>query len=473
MRALPDDFKTWPGTDRHGWGSEAIVANYRKHERILISGDQANYGKSGEISLNELNEKNQIKELIYEGAGQMGYIRGKPGDRLGYQDVLGTIENGMRLNYAKAFLKPIKDRPNLAVARGAYVTKITTQFSRDRRIDGVQVQIGGKEITVKAKKEVILTTGAINTAKLLMLSGFGPKNELKKIDVPLLVDLPVGQNLQDQVSTLIFVGIDKGAKSAGKDPDTAEGAYSYVMHRKGEFTQTNVNDLIGLINTEDAEATAPNLIIYHYFFDANDPNLETFLHGHRFHDAIKRSLRKQNRDERLVLFMPTLIKPKSRGRLVLESNHPFKQPVITGNYLSDGDDRQTLLSGVKYVLSLIETEPFVKRDAHFLEVDMPSCRNYKYCNVPYLECVVKTMSIPRSETIGTAQMGELKSSCDCRVTDEFLLIDGIRHLRIVDGSVVREHLTGNLDGTVGMMAENAAEQIKKCWINKDGVKING
>ncbi|KAI4454885.1 glucose-methanol-choline gmc oxidoreductase [Holotrichia oblita] len=465
MHSLPIDFLEWPGEARHGWRLDNIEKNYRKHENNLGFVNETVFGNSGELSLNFINEENDIKNLIYEGAEIMGYSKINPGGTIGYQNVLGVIDGGVRQNYAKAFLGPIKDRDNLFLAKRALVTKIITQIPKDRRIQGVNVYIGGKQITIKAKKEVILTAGAINTAQLLLMSGFGPKDQLKRSDVPVVVDLPVGQNLQDKISTLLFVGIDNGTAKLD-DVSTVDNAYSFIMHRTGGFTQTNVNDIVGFINTEDKDSDIPNILIYHYFFERNDPTLESFIDSFGFQDKIKGSIMRQNNHERLIAFAPTVIKPKSRGQIVLESDNPFRKPFIYGNYLSEREDHQTLLSAAKYILAMIETEPFKKRDAHFLEVDMPTCRNFKYCNEPYLACAVTAMSFPMSQMVGTAQMGDLTSKCDIRVTDEFMLLDGIRHLRIVDASVIPEQITGNVEAAVAMMAENAADQIKKFWLNE-------
>lgn len=464
MPSLSTDYLEWSNQENHGWKIENIERNYRKHENNSAPMNETIFGNFGELSLNFINQDNEMKNLIYQAAELMGYSKTNPGDTTGYQDVLGIIDNGARYNYAKAFLGPIQARDNLFIARQAFVTKILTQIPKDRRIQGVNVYIDGKQIAVKAKKEVILTAGAVNTAQLLLLSGFGPKDHLKQHDIPVIVDLPVGQNLQDKVSALLFVGIDNG--TAESNPVlTADNAYSFIMHRTGEFTATNVNDVVGLINTEDKDSNIPNILIYHYYFERNDPNLELFLNVFSFDKVIKRSILQQNKAERFIVFAPTLIKPKSRGQVVLENDNPFVKPFIRGNYLSEREDHQTLLSGAKYILTLIETEPFKQRGAHFLEIDMPSCRNYKYCNEPYLACAVRAMSYPLSEMVGTAQMGDLVTKCDARVTDEFMLLDGIRHLRIVDGSVIPEQITGNVETTVAMMAENAADQIKKFWLN--------
>lgn len=458
IKAFPEDFAKWPINEVHGWTREHIDENYRKHEGTKDSNEH--YGQSGELKLGMLNDPNDIGDLIYEGASAMGYNKVEPGARIGYMDVLGTIDDGRRLNYAKAFLKDIRNRPNLAVARKAFVTHILTQIPKDRRIQGVKVYVGGKEIEVRAKKEVILSAGAVNTAHLLMLSGFGPKDILKQNNIPIVVDVPVGTNLQDKISTYLFVGIDKGKQS--KPNSGVDNTYSYMMHHSGGLTRTAVNDIIGFINTEDKSSTVPNVIIHHHFFEKNDPDLENVLNSFGLHKPIKRSLLEQNQDECFIVFVPTLIKPKSRGKITLDNDSPFKPPYIWGNYLSEHEDQQVLLSAAKYVLALIETEPFKARDAHFLEVDMPACRNYKYCNEPYLACAVKVMSAPRGEMVGTASLKSTTSCCD-RVVDEYLLLDGIRHLRIVDAAAIPEEMTGNLESTVAMMAENAAEQIKKCW----------
>lgn len=123
LRALPEDFNQWSNEEQHGWKANQIKQNYRRHE-YHVHGDSESQGFNEELKLNKLNENSAMKDLIYDGAEIMGYNRIKSEEYLGYKDVLGTLENGTRLNFAKAFLRPIRNRPNLAVARNALVTKV-------------------------------------------------------------------------------------------------------------------------------------------------------------------------------------------------------------------------------------------------------------------------------------------------------------------------------------------------------------
>lgn len=153
-------------------------------------------------------------------------------DYIGFGKADGTLENGQRINAADAFLSPAKDRKNLYVLKSARGEEV---IMSGNRATGVRVKLNdGQMIDVMASKEVILSAGSIETPHILMLSGIGPKNHLEDLGISNLVDLPVGQNLQDHALTF---GVQVIFQNKTSEPwamkDLLDSAYNYLLYKKG------------------------------------------------------------------------------------------------------------------------------------------------------------------------------------------------------------------------------------------------
>lgn len=168
-------------------------------------------------------------------------------DYIGFGKSDGTLNNGLRVNAAEAFLAPAKDRENLFVITSATGQKITMS---GKKAVGVRVKLSDdRVIDVKASKEVILSAGAIESPKLLMLSGIGPKNHLKEFGISALVDLPVGQNLQDHaLTTGVQFSYDNKSYAGWKPSDLLDSAYTFLVHKKGMIFVFIFFSLISFIN---------------------------------------------------------------------------------------------------------------------------------------------------------------------------------------------------------------------------------
>lgn len=454
------DFMRWEEETDNTWSPAVAVTHYKRVERALNPPNFAsNYGTCGDIILKTVPALRCLRAAIFSSARAMGFERSRMGENLGYVETLLTIDGGARRSMAKAFLAGTKDRKNLKMILGAQVTRVNFTSAPDRKASFVQMVYKKKTYTVKVAKEVILAAGAVNTAKILMISGIGPKDHLKKFKIPVIVDKKVGYDLQDHFCALVLVSIN----SAGDKKSTTERTFEYLMHKSGFLSKINVNDIAGYINTFQAPHDDPNVAIYHYFFEKNDTSIADYFKNLGYTDKIVKSIVRNNKESAIIAFMPTLLKPKSRGRVLLKSRDPLDDPIIQGNFLSDEmeEDLDTLASGVRYVTKFIDSPDFVMREAKLLNYDIPNCKSMKLWSEPYIRCIVKNTGFPASQLVGTARMA---SCCDDGIVGSTLEVRGVRGLRVVDGSVMPEIVSANIQATLAMMGDRAAEMMKEKWM---------
>lgn len=454
------DFLLWEQLTDNTWSPATAVTHYKNIERDLSAAEFAvNYGNSGEIVLNTLTTLDYLRFAIFKSARGMGYERMQMGDNKGYVESLLTVIGGARQNSAKAFLASAKNRKNLRMILGAKATRVNFTQSPDLKAQTVEVLYKNRKYTTRALKEIILTTGAVNTAKILLTSGIGPKDHLKSLKIPVIVDKKVGYNLQDHFKALVLVSLNAPC-SENKGP---ERAFEYIMQKTGWLAKINIHDIVGYINTFQAPHDSPNVAVYHYFFEQKDELLEEFFKKLGYTDKVIKSIVKHNEKCAMVAFMPTLLKPKSRGRVLLKSADTNDDPIIEGNYLSDAmeEDLDTLASGVRYVMQFVESPEFIRLEANLLEIDIPNCKSMKTWSEPYIRCMIKNLGFPGSQMVGTVKMG---SCCEGEVVGSNLEVKGVRGLRVVDGSVIPETVSAGLQATLAMMSDRAAELIKEKWI---------
>lgn len=454
------DFLVWEEISDNTWSPATAITHYKRIERDLSPSDfSIDYGTSGEIHLNNLKALSCVRTAIFNSSKVMGYDRMQMGDSLGYVESLLTVDGGARQNSAKAFLSPVRNRKNLKLILGAQVTRVNFTRPPDLKAQVVEVLYKKRKYGVKALKEIILTAGAINTPKILMSSGIGAKEHLKELRIPLIADKKVGYNLQDHFRALVLASINV-VDAKGKAPDRA---FEYIMHKSGWLSKINVHDVVGYINTFQAPHDNPNVAIYHYFFEKNDDLLQDFFKKLGYTDKIVKSIVRHNKENAILAFMPTLLKPKSRGRVLLKSSDPLDDPIIQANYLGDEmeEDLETLASGVRYVMKSIDSPDFVMMEAKLLNIDIPNCKSMKLWSEPYIRCIVKNTGFPGSQLVGTVKMA---SCCEEGIVGSTLEVKGVRGLRVVDGSVMPEPPSANIQATLAMMADRTAEIVKEKWI---------
>lgn len=336
-----------------------------------------------------------------------------------------TQKQGRRHSTADAYLRPALTRANLTVQTQAQVSRLL--LDKNRAV-GVSYLHNGNPQEARASREVILCGGAINSPQLLMLSGIGPADDLRSLDLSVVVDLPgVGQNLQDHPVVAVSYQCTQPISLASAEK--IGNILNFLLFSKGPLT-SNVAETGGFLKTR-SNLPQPDLQFHFapvYFIEHGFGNPA----GHGF------------------TFGPTLIHPQSRGRISLRSNRPADPPVIQANYLAEEADRRVLVEGVKLSRELAQTKAF----AAFRGAEAFPGPQIKSAEAiaGYVRNNVQTLYHP----VGTCKMGHDALA----VVDEQLRVHGLEGLRVVDASVMPSIVGGNTNAPTIMIAEKAAAMIK-------------
>lgn len=368
-----------------------------------------------------------------------------------------VMSNNTRLSTNTAFLKPVRHRKNLVIKTGATVTKLIID-NQEKAVEGVLYEVQkGKEQPAYAKKETILTAGAINNVRLLHLSGIGPKEELAKHNISVYLDLPVGANYQDQVTTggLAF--------SLGEVPldenQIIEDFKTWFQNRGGPLASRGINQISAFIQL---------------FENKNGPNVELALEGNyiRSDKFMLTNVSVHTAEElshplpyyNLVNINPILLKPKSKGKVTLNKRNPkYGRPVVQANLLKETGDLDALIDSVDIALQLLNTKEMKKADVKLAPLDLFPCDRLQ--NRDQWNCIARHYTKALGNPIGTCRMGANRTSS---VVNYDLKVHGVERLRIVDASVMPTHVRGNIFAPTVMIAEKGSKLINKDWKENKG-----
>jgi choline dehydrogenase len=433
VRGHPLDFEGWEEEGAKGWGYRNVLPYFRRAESFQGSAD-AYRGDAGPLTTAHGRKSNPLYDAFIEAGRQAGYAVSDDlnGERQEGFGALGmTVRNGVRWSTANAYLKPAMKRPNLEVATHALATKIAFE---GRRAVGVHYRSRGREQKARARREVILSGGPINSPQLLQLSGVGPAAELRSLGIDVVADRPgVGENLQDHLELTFQV--------ASKQPITLfahTGLFSraligaeWLMRGRG-LGASNHFEAGGFIRSR-AGVRYPD-IQFHFLpmAVAYDGSTLAKEHGFQAHVGPMRS--------------------KSRGSVRLKSPDPAEPPRIQFNYMSHPEDWMEMRACVRLTREIFAQRAF----------DPYRGREIK----PGAKCVSdEAIDAFVRDQVDTAY----HPSCACKMgspADPFAVVDpetrviGVEALRVVDSSIMPSITNGNLNAPTIMLAEKAADMIR-------------
>ncbi|XP_017891701.1 glucose dehydrogenase [FAD, quinone]-like [Ceratina calcarata] len=462
------DYDEWAKLGNDGWNYENVLPYFKKSlncapEHVARFGDKY-CGVGGPMNIRHYNYSlADIQNAILNGAREMGTNVLEPlnGDRfIGFGRAMGTIDNGRRVNGAKAFLSPIKDRKNLYVMKSSRVDKILIEGTRAR---GVRVTLkDGRSVEIKATKEVILSAGSIASPQIMMLSGIGQREHLEEMKIPVVVDLPVGENLQDHI---IWLGLHVAYVNESVTPPSStyalDIAYDYLVRNSGELA-TLGSDLIGFLNGTDPTSKYPDIQLdFGHFPRWNAMKIMAIMKSFAVSDDVVQSMIKDIMESDMLMVCVILLRPESRGKLELRSSDPAEQVKIFPNYFTQGNDLKTMLKSVDAIKNLLNTDALKRHGMWLQHLDIPGCRHTEPDSEEYWECNARHITTSLYHAVGTAKMGPIGDPT--AVVDPRLKVYGVDGLRVIDASIMPNIISANTNAPTMMIAEKGADMIKEDW----------
>ncbi|XP_036339658.1 glucose dehydrogenase [FAD, quinone] isoform X1 [Rhagoletis pomonella] len=466
-RGTRGDFDDWRDRGNPTWGYDDVLEYFRKAEDLRSTSKdfkEGDFGKGGPMGLNRYLSDNEFRTTIREGMAEMGYGSSpsfSEGSWVGQIDILGTQDGGRRITTAHSHLP--KERKNLHVIRHAHVKRVN--FDEQNRATGVTFVLKGKkEYEVGAKKEVVLAAGAIGTPQILMLSGVGPKNHLKKIGIPVVLDLPVGENLKDHASLPVIFQIDKSTARKPTDEELVDAMYNLLMGRYSKLLHHEATALTGFINTTSLHGPYPDIQTTNFFSLMQSPELKGYVAATGFNERVAKSILSANEHSNTYITYLLHLKPFSVGHLELSSANYLDKPKIYPNYMSDERDVYTYIRALNIYSKLPETKAFKKREAVLHKIDLEECNALPYRSDDYWRCYISHMTTTVYHPVGTAKMGPYGDAT--AVVDWRLRVHGAKNLRVIDGSIMPDIVGANTNAAIIMIGEKGADMIKEDWAEK-------
>jgi choline dehydrogenase-like flavoprotein len=390
-------------------------------------------------------------------------------DNVGVAHLQANTLNGQRHSSYKAFIEPVLKRPNLHIMLNTRATKVLID-QNTKVAYGVEVFRNNRRMTIRARREVILSAGSFHSPQLLMLSGIGSKSDLDRIGVPIIQELPVGKEMYDHISFpgLLFTTNLTNPNANLLNLKTILTIFSQYAFGQGFATIANGVEALGFIKTPTSNAPNPSLpdveLILLMLVPQTD-NGYAVTQGERLRRDVYNSVYKQLEGETTYSFLIvlSLFHPRSVGYLEIKDKNPFNSPRFFANFFKEPDDVQTILEAVRYVQQMIETEPFKKYGTKLHNVPLPSCAHHGFDSDDYWRCAIRTFCVSLHHQVATCKMGQ--PSDPTAIVNHELKVYGVQRLRVVDTSIIPESTTSHTNAASSMIGERAADMIKQEWEN--------
>ncbi|KAK9504011.1 hypothetical protein O3M35_010455 [Rhynocoris fuscipes] len=473
-RGSPVDYDIWAKNGNYGWSFSDLILYFKKYEdfvqyNCINSTEIATYhGIGSYITIDKFKSKEPLISVIKKAGCELGYeVKYDPDfvDQIGFYSAFATIRDGERVSTNKAYLRNARFRDNLFIAKNSRVTKIL--IDGNKRAYGVEYKIRNeKQVKIaKARKEVIISAGVINTPKLLMLSGIGPEKHLKDLSIPVVKNLKVGCNLQDHVTFPgVVIALNK-SKCQNVRVGTIDSAYQYLSRRTGAFATICESEAIAFIAVRDDDV--PDIQLIPYFFRRKDfKSLYLWAQIKGFTPEIVDMYETILNDIDILIIQPIVLRPRSRGRVKLRCKNPDEHPSIFAGHLRNSYDVETLIAGIRFIVKMVETVAFQRVDAEVKRLNFIGCCNEDFLTDTYWTCALSYLATTFNEHVGTAKMGPIYDTES--VVSPTLKVHGIKGLRVADASIMPTIPGGNLLAPVLMIGEKVSDMIKHDWLSEAG-----
>ncbi len=442
MRGQARDYDLWRQSGCEGWSWDDVLPYFLRHQDqwALSQGDfQGKHARGGEWRVERPRVRWRILDAWAEAAEQAGISRIKDfnrGDNEGSSYFQVNQRKGVRWSTSRAFLEPALSRRNLTVLTNAMVERLTI---KDGRVTGVIVKRRTFPLRIGARREVVLSAGAIGTPHLLQISGIGPGERLRRLGLTVHHALEgVGENLQDHLQVRLaykVTGIETLNERSSSLFHKARIGLEYALRRTGPMTMAPSQ--LGTFARSDASRETPNLQ-YH----VQPLTLPKFGEPLDPFPAFTASV--------------CNLRPTSRGFVSIASQDPYEPPIIQPNYLATDADRQVAADAIRLTRQIV-TMPALAQFAPEEFRPGPAVGNDTEALASAAGDIATTIFHP----VGTARMGP--ATDPMAVVDPDLRLHGLAGLRIVDASIMPTITSGNTAAPTLMIAEKGAEMIARSW----------
>ena len=434
-RGQPEDYDAWTEMGCAGWGWKTMSDAFRAIEDHEL-GDDGVRGVGGPLHISIRKDRSVLTEAILAAAAALGTPRRDDVNRpqqegIGYCPV--TIHKGRRVSAADAFLKPARKRPNLQVLTGTEIHRILIEKGRATGVAGMSV---AGSVEYRARREVIVSCGALESPKLLMLSGIGPAEELRALGLKVVVDSPgVGRNLLEHktLTTQFRLKRDYSLNRQLTGWRAGRALVRYLLRHDGPMASTY--DINAFIKTQPA-LTQPDAQILFWSMSVDKEEQTCF--------------RPETYPGLLAMGYP--LKTSSEGILRLRSSDPSVPPLVQTNFLTTDHDRNVMVGLYRYLRKLF---------SHPLLQDLVAVETYPGAaggtDAGILDAARRDVTCQHA--VGTCRMG----LGDLSVLDAKLCVRGVGQLRVVDLSAMPTQVSGNTNGPVMAFAWRAAQLILDDW----------
>ena len=432
VRGQSEDFRIWEQLGNRGWGWDEVLPHFKAIE-AYAGGDAHIRGRTGEIGVED-GERHELVDAFIAGAMQSGIPRatdynGAVQEGVAYFQI--NKRRGIRSSTSVAFLRPAENRPNLTIATGAQATRVEIAGGRAVSIEYLQ---DGAKRSARARHDIILSAGALQSPQLLQLSGVGPAALLQRHGIPLVRDLPgVGKNLQDHLQIRLLFKASRPVTNNDVVNSWIRRLgvrLQYALRRTGPMA-SGINQGVLFTSTRPDETPRAD-IEFHFGTTSSDQP------GAKPHPWSGFTI------------STCQLRPESKGTVGIGSADPLAAPIIQPNYLSHPLDVETALRGVKLVRRVSQSPTLAQYVKEEFQPGPAAQTDHEL-----LEWVRARGATTIFHPAGTCKMGTDKMA----VVDERLRVQGVSGLRVVDCSIMPIIVSGNTNAACIMIGDKAAKMI--------------
>ena len=446
------EYDEWERAGCSGWSYNDVLPYFLKSEDIQIAElKSSRYHSSGGPLAVSSGRETKLADLYMQAGKEAGYnITDYNGEaQEGFNYIQQTTRNGIRSSTSLEYLGNTASRNNLHIGVRSFVTKIEI---KNNKAVGVFLIRNSRKYFIKARKEIILSAGAISSPQILMLSGIGPKEHLESLGINVKANLPVGKNLQDHQMVMMFSKIDFPYGLTENLLTNWWTKFKYSVFGTGPLAKSSL-DGSGFFYADKTRRGKSNVDIQ-FIFISTLPHKNYF----NFKDEVVREQMAKHPNDYGFITVVSITHPKSRGSITLKSNDPFDYPAIDPQYLTDKRDIKEYIAALRIWEKFIETPTMQGLGAKIEHAKISFCSQHKFRSDAFWECVTRHLALTVYHHCGTCKMGAEEDPT--AVVDPQGRVKGIQGLRVVDASIFPNVTAGNTNVPVIMVAEKLSDAIR-------------